>query len=56
MRGRTDLAAEQAGRLGERLPRGIKVEEKQWGLVTVLRVRVTDQPAAELLGKPVGSY
>ena len=56
MRGRTDLAAEQAGRLGERLPRGIKVEEEQWGLVTVLRVRVTDQPAAELLGKPVGSY
>jgi len=56
MRGRTDLAAEQAGWLGEQLPRGIEIKEERWGLVTVQRVRVTDQTAAKILGKPPGSY
>ncbi len=53
---RTDLAAEQAARLGSILPKGIEMEETTREGVTVRRVKVSSRKAAEKLGKPVGDY
>lgn len=40
MRGRTGLAAEQTGWLGERPPWGVEVDEKKWGALKVHRVKI----------------
>ena len=56
MRGRTDLAAEQTGRLGDRLPQGIEVKEERRGSITVHWVGVRSRRAAEAIGKPMGNY
>lgn len=56
MRGRTDLAAEQAEKFAERLPKGICQQTQCIEGVTVHCVRVESPDAARLLGKPCGNY
>ena len=56
MRGRTDLAAEQTGKFGGRLPKGIWEDDEQIEGIAVHRVRVESPEAACLLGKPCGDY
>lgn len=56
MRGRTDLAAEQAAQLQGKLPQGLEVKKGAFGLADVQRVWIKNDKAARLLGKPIGSY
>lgn len=53
---RTDLAAEQAGRFGEKLPTGVRVLREKRGMAELQTVIIETQQAAERMGKPIGYY
>ncbi|MCL2857948.1 MAG: GPR endopeptidase [Oscillospiraceae bacterium] len=52
---RTDLAAESAALITEKLP-GLTQREERFGQIGFCTVNITDQSAAEVVGKPQGEY
>jgi len=52
---RTDLAAESAALITEKLP-GLTQREERFGQVEFCTVNIADQAAAQALGKPQGEY
>ncbi|MDR2931693.1 MAG: GPR endopeptidase [Oscillospiraceae bacterium] len=53
---RTDLAMEGAQPHSGNLPNGITQDERSFGNLKINTVEVTDQEAAQLIGKPQGKY
>lgn len=53
---RTDLALEAAEPHKDSLPKGVTQSEEKKGKLTVNRVKISDEEAADLIGKPVGDY
>lgn len=53
---RTDLALEAAEQYTDRLPRGVEQSERNENGIVVSTVRILDNEAAELVGKPAGDY
>lgn len=53
---RTDLALEMLEMAGENLPQGVNKQEEQRGTVSVTRVDIQSEAAAQEYGKPVGRY
>jgi len=52
---RTDLAAESAAQIKEKLP-GLTQRDESFGQISFCTVNITDQAAADATGKPVGEY
>jgi len=52
---RTDLAAESAALLTKKLP-GLAVQDEKFGQLDFSTVKITDQAAAEAVGKATGDY
>ena len=52
---RTDLAAESAAQISEKMP-GLTQREEKFGQISLCTVNITDQAAADATGKPVGEY
>ena len=52
---RTDLAAESAALITEKLP-GLTQREERFGQIEFCTVMITDQAAAQAVGKPQGEY
>ena len=53
---RTDLALERRAQLGKNVPEGIVYEETKKEGVTLIKIEVLTQKAADKLGKPTGVY
>jgi len=52
---RTDLAAESAALITEKLP-GLSQREESFGQIEFTTVRITDQASADAVGKAIGEY